>query len=468
MALKNKILSILALASATTIAFSGSVTYAATSKPVHTTSSVNGQLVASMTALTVNGQTYVPVPDAQLLLNKILGLSSSQDRWIAKKRVLALKLKANVKPTSLRSKGGNATIVVNGKAFDRHVKTLLHGRQTYVSIDEIQKLINAIYDLPANNDTIQLNGKTGTWAITIPTPKTPRGVTKQTAITILERTLGVKPDSTGKNPYSDVSASHWGYIHTALEKGWIKPDGSTTFGANDSVTVAWVDQFFWSYLGMGHAQYQPGGYASAWANIYGVNRGLNTANANVMPKDMGILRNNLVELQRGWYYSDGEYHLLVPPVDESLYQTGNTQPIIPANLFQNILTKSIRIMDSVTFQVRNNQVEVVLPTISDANDWAFTVGVSKGNLTYSFDGGQTWKSSNGFFTNLWTIGGKTWGDPYLATDQVLVKIPVGVHFGVNLLTQGSYLKQYKGEPQYGAGLAILVHSDGSVSTKEVP
>ncbi|MCL6441880.1 MAG: hypothetical protein K6T83_00195 [Alicyclobacillus sp.] len=286
------------------------------------------------------------------------------------------------------------------------------------------------------------------------------GIGKLVVLTDLLKDLGVKPDPKGRNPYTDVSASHWGYVHVAVERGWVKPDSAKTFGSNDTATVAWVDSFYWNYCGITHAQYQPGGYPWAWANIYGLNRGMDPV-ANVTNHDLVQLAANLKAFQRGWWYADGEYHLSPAPLDWYVAFYNPRFPV-PASSFQKVVRTSIQVISRVTIRPQSDYLVMTFPSIPDPTDYQYVLNSTK-KLSYSFDNGQSWKESTGFFTNVFKAGGKVWGDTMLSQFPVIAKIPSDAVFGVEFTDSGNTMDM--GGSQYGVGLSFK-YEDGQLTITE--
>src|SRR5579875_2550748 len=82
-------------------------------------------------------------------------------------------------------------------------------------------------------------------------------------LTIFLESVNVKPDSSGKSTFQDVSskAALWGYVHKSMELGLVTPDDRTKFGVSDAVSAAFAANVAAKYYHMDLAGQQPATWA---------------------------------------------------------------------------------------------------------------------------------------------------------------------------------------------------------------
>lgn len=241
------------------------------------------------------------------------------------------------------------------------------------------------------------NGRTWSMTTSEPSPS----VTKLTVVKNFMNALHIQPDASGSNPFQDVSASNWPYVHAVLQKGYFAADSARRFGSGDSVDVQTVDHAYQRYVGIPNRDlsWNAGGTTVAWANAVHLNQGIGAGTLTKVSETQ--LLSNLTALYRGYAKNaNGSYHLWFRPYDAKPAFAHN--PDVNARMTSVGQGNAVRLADKITFTVNGNgNLTFVLPWLSDHNQMEVTCGSlynPSGNHTeYSLGRGGLWKTANGFY-----------------------------------------------------------------------
>lgn len=212
--------------------------------------------------------------------------------------------------------------------------------------------------------------------------------------------LHIQPDSSGSNPFDDVSNSDWPYVHAAIEKGYFQTVNSTHFGSSDAIDMSTVDQAYQAYIGIPDNEmgWQAGGDLAKWANIIGLNRDVSfTGPMSTM--DLAQMNENLTRLFDG-YYKDalGAYHLMFKPYNA--YPIYHTNKEVTESFVSLGEANAIRNIDGITMTNTGGHEVYSIPGLSSKSPEELTVGnvgIATSNTYYSMDHGGSWKFASGFF-----------------------------------------------------------------------
>ncbi|GEO27490.1 hypothetical protein Alches_25920 [Alicyclobacillus hesperidum subsp. aegles] len=238
------------------------------------------------------------------------------------------------------------------------------------------------------------------------TPPTNTGETvKAAAAVAFAKAMGIQPDASSPDPYSDVSQSDWEWIAPLVNSNYVyvvkgvsvpmgtsvfTPSSSTTFGSD--VTESDIDRAFQVASGWktGHDSFLPGGSVENFAGICGVNNGL-PSSGNLTLSDVSIMAANLTRIEKGYIaLGNNQYQLVYRPQDPGNYW----ETSIPAATYAANKAEGIKLINQVvvTYEGGNN-FETKAPDLSDSNP-VFITGVNTPEQ-YSLDNGQTWHTASG-------------------------------------------------------------------------
>lgn len=215
-------------------------------------------------------------------------------------------------PSPLSLGNGVMEVLVNGRVVTYAPKITYHDAgtsigTTFVPVYYLEKAFGYIGIHTSWNGT--------EWSMT---PSwTPPTFTKLGLAKDFVTALHIQTDSSGTNPYTDVSSTEWPYVHAVLEKGYFQADSTTQFGSTDTASEQELDHAYQLYLGIpdAHMNWQPGnGNVITWGNIIQLNKGLSSS--TLTPVDESTVQYNLQSLYNG-YSKDtkGTYHLWGKPYD---------------------------------------------------------------------------------------------------------------------------------------------------------
>ncbi|KUO95819.1 hypothetical protein [Ferroacidibacillus organovorans] len=245
-------------------------------------------------------------------------------------------------------------------------------------------------------------GVTSTWDGTTWSMSTgAKSVTKMTVAKNFAAALQIAPDSTGNNPFDDVSAPDWPYVNALVQKGYFTPDSSTHFGASDSIDVQAVDHAYQLYVGIPDSDlsWNAGGSTVAWANAIQLNRGVKVGTLTTTSESQ--ITTNLDALYHGYAMgTDGSVHVWFQPYDAKVAFAHN--PDVTATMASVGQANSFRLVDEITFSEEGGGMQFFdLPWLSDQNKMEITCGSlynPSGNHTeYRLNRGGTWATANGFY-----------------------------------------------------------------------
>ncbi|MHB1685508.1 MAG: hypothetical protein ACYCYO_22300 [Bacilli bacterium] len=238
-----------------------------------------------------------------------------------------------------------------------------------------------------------------TWSLTTANASTL--VTKVQVVKDFVKTLHIALDPSGTNPFDDVSAADWPYVHAVLNKGYFTADNARHFGASDVVNVEAVDHAYQLDVGIPDSDlsWNAGGNTVAWADAVHLNQGV--AKGSLSTAGEAQIMANLTALYRGYSKNaDGSYRLWFQPYDARSAFAHN--PNVNATIALEGQENSIQLADQVTFSVGNHgRLIFHLPKVSDQDKMEITCGSifnSSGNHTeYSFNHGANWTAATGFY-----------------------------------------------------------------------
>ncbi|MFD1674810.1 hypothetical protein [Alicyclobacillus fodiniaquatilis] len=247
-------------------------------------------------------------------------------------------------------------------------------------------------------------GITSTWDGTswsMTTEESTPHATKLQVVKDFVNTLHMSPDTSGSNPYDDVSAADWPYVNAVIQKGYFTADSGSHFGSTDAVNVETVDHAYQLYVGIPDSDitWNAGGNTVAWANAVELNQGVGTGILTNASETQ--LMSNLSALYHGYSEnSNGTYRLWFQPYDAKVAFAHN--PDVTAAMASSGQANTFSLADQITFSVQGNgKLTFVLPWLSDQNKMEITCGSlynPSGNHTeYSLDQGGTWHQATGFY-----------------------------------------------------------------------
>lgn len=442
--MKKTILS--ALAGTALLTTSGMMTaaQAGTQYPSYSTHiELNGAIISSPYHIVAKDYPSASQPTSWLAIWYLMqALDSLQivSYWDGHTWNLTLPSGMNVDLSSLPSGQGltanNMAIALNGKVVQYAPRIAYKdpgGTQTtsYAPIWYVMQVLTRI--------GIQYKWDGTNWSMTA---QSGPSISKLQAVRDFVNTLHLTPDSSGTNPYSDVSASDWPYVNVAVQKGYFQADSSSKFGSTDSVSRLDVDHAYQLYRGIpdSHMSWNAGGNTDAWGTAIHLNQGVGSGIILTTGSERAMMA-NLAALYKGYTVdSSGTYHLWFQPSDiyTQFSQSGSLG--ITASVTSQQESAAIDYIDRSTFVIsENNELTFKLPGISDHN--LFTANCvsifnPSGNLTqYSLDNGVTWKRAtgpSGYFSRDTQNGGtstppsfvlvKTIGHTDLGTGYILPKL----------------------------------------------
>lgn len=212
--------------------------------------------------------------------------------------------------------------------------------------------------------------------------------------------LHINLDSRGTNPYDDISATDWPYIHAAVEKGYFQADSATHFGATDSVEMSTVDYAYQAYIGIPDSEmgWQAGGNLEKWSNIVGLNNGISLLDP-MSRADLAQMNVNLTHLFEGYFKgSNGTYHLVFKPYN--VYLPYHQNPHVSMSFAATQMADAIQQVDAMTFTLNGNGELYKIHGLSDSNLHEITIGnwgTLKSNTYYSLNAGRSWNFASGFY-----------------------------------------------------------------------
>jgi len=181
-----------------------------------------------------------------------------------------------------------------------------------------------------------------------------KNTTKLDVVENFITTLHINPDSRGTNPYDDVPASDWLYVHAGVEKGYFQADSGTHFGATDSIDMSTVDHAYQAYIGIPDSEmgWQAGGDLEKWSNIVGLNNGISLSDPMSTP-DLAQMNVNLTHLFEGYFKGDnGTYHLVFKPYN--VYLPYHQNPHVSMSFAAIQMADAIQQVDAMTFTLNGN------------------------------------------------------------------------------------------------------------------
>ncbi|MCF8567926.1 hypothetical protein LLE49_24695 [Alicyclobacillus tolerans] len=355
--------------------------------------------------------TFMPIYYAMEVL-KQLGITST---WDGHTWSLAVPSSMNPNISSPSNSPNQMVIAING--------TVVQTAPKVVAVDPAsnqQTTFIPIFYLSQVLDRLGVNSTwDGTnWKLTASGNAT-QPVTKLQAAIAVAKTLGIQPNTSGTDPYSDVPQSDWGYVHVLTEDystqdtvgftknvgSLIAADSSSSFGAKDPATVEMLDQAYISFMGVAPSlqKLMPGGTELGYANTLGLNSGV-AINGSLNDVTLQTLLSNFTQNKRGYVAEgNGTYRLLYQPSDNQVPSQS-----MPMNLYYSDETQAIEEVNATKVTVSGNQLIIKAPT-SNASTAGYDT--TSGNYAiieayypkteFSYNGGANWtpvQSSLGFST----------------------------------------------------------------------
>jgi len=240
------------------------------------------------------------------------------------------------------------------------------------------------------------NGRIGSMTTSEPSPS----VTKLTVVKNFMNALHIQPNASGSNPFQDVSASNWPYVHAVLQKGYFAADSARRFGSADSMDVQTVDHAYQRYVGIPDRDlsWNAGGTTAAWANAVHLNQGVKAGTLTAASEAQ--LVSNLSSLYRGFSKSaNGTYRLWFQPYNAKTAFAHDSY--VTASMASRGQASAFSLMDAIRFTVLSaSDLQFLLPGLSDKDLRELTCGSlfnASGNHTaYSFNDGRMWTVTSGF------------------------------------------------------------------------
>ncbi|RIV17270.1 hypothetical protein D2Q93_15580, partial [Alicyclobacillaceae bacterium I2511] len=242
----------------------------------------------------------------------------------------------------------------------------------------------------------------------------PGQVSKATFAVDLLQALGIQPQQGGT--FADITASNpdFGYVTAAANTGILPADGPDLYGVLDQVPLAEADAAVWAALGIGTPSDEPGGSASAWGNVVGLNpTGLSTTQPLTLTGLQTFLQ-NLHTLQQGYQLdANGVLHVVYPVANEYNATFSQMPPDVLSTLYanptavQSAITQTYQFFDGITAHLQGIDMQVSLPNPMGSS-W-FAYAVSGGTLQYSLNSGNTWTTVTALDTRNLTEQGLTGG-----------------------------------------------------------
>lgn len=284
-------------------------------------------------------------------------------------------------------------------------------------------------------------------------------VTKLSFLEQFESQLGIVPNYSGTDTFTDVSDNTPAFaaVNAALVDHLVTPDSSTYFGANDPVSTAEVAQWYWNYKDIGHAEYEPGETPTAWASYIGLTTNVGDVSAINTVQATQLLQ-NIQALQQGYRtLGTGNYQIVYPVADEydAVFKGETTAP--PSG-YQSTIIGTYRMLDDLTVQVSNGEMTVQVPGLPDTSNWAFGSWLYSGDsLNYSLDNGSTWMSTSRYDSNNDSMGGTS-----TPPDTILLRTK---HLQSGIIVEFGDVPAYE-VPVYQGGVHIsYTPSQGLVVTR---
>lgn len=134
-------------------------------------------------------------------------------------------------------------------------------------------------------------------------------LTKGQFLTIFLESVNVKPDSSGKSTFQDVSskAALWGYVHKSMELGLVTPDDRTKFGVSDAVSAAFAANVAAKYYHMDLAGQQPATWAVSQGLVATASGNLTFAAGKQFIAKLKTLASSIASIPGSWTLSAAQH-----------------------------------------------------------------------------------------------------------------------------------------------------------------